>query len=99
VSVNADTATVAPVWIATLLRFRFAPDVPTLKSTLRTLAEVSRLPQVAVPVPSAEVSLVMALAVAVPLELSPKASAESARSARRFWAPIAVSASVGWVPS
>lgn len=100
VTVNDETATAAPDEMATEFRFKLAPDVPTEPSMMTVVPSLlSRRNHVAVPAAFALESDVMAFAAAEPEDAPAKAVAFMVNSARRTCAPIAVSASVGWVPS
>src|SRR4051812_37337517 len=83
VYVNADTDTAAPAEIATELRFRFAPLVPTDPSNTGVVPSLfNARNHVAVPVLSADASAVIALAVETPFTDAPKAVAPKRSSAR-----------------
>jgi len=97
--VAADIAHAAPEPTVTELRFRFAPDAPIEKSNLRVNADVRIEPHVVgLPVATA-FAPVIAFSVSVPAEDAGAIVAEHASVTIRTCAPIAVSASVGWVPS
>jgi hypothetical protein len=99
VIVKLDTATLPPTVIDTEFKFKSAPEVPTEKSTMRVPAEVVSVPHVAVPVASAEASVVIAFAVKTPPEAAGAKVADKASSASFTCAPRAVATFVGCVPS
>lgn len=84
----------------TLMRTRSAEAVPTEPSKTTVVpSDLSARNHVAVPVASAALSCVIAFAVATPATADAKAGLPKRSSARSTWAPSAVSAVAGWVPS
>lgn len=95
--VKLETATVAPEVIATLFKFKSAPEVPTEKSTLRVPPDVVSVPKVAVPVLPA-VAEVIAEAVKTPPDDAGANVAVQAKDASKVLPDNAVSGLVGCVP-
>lgn len=93
-----DAAQAAPEPIVTLFTLKFAPDVPALKSSLRTKALVRNEHQERVPLATA-FALVIAFTVRDPADAAAANAAEHGRVASNTCAPSAVSESVGCVLS
>src|SRR6185436_389574 len=82
VYVSDEMLTAAPLEIATEFRFKLAPDVPTLPSNSDDVpSDFNTRNHVAVPLAFAELSAVIALAVATPFTAAPNAVAFSRNSA------------------
>jgi len=79
--VSDEIDTTAAATNETELKFTLAPEVPTEKSTIRVPPDVTSVPHVAVPVASAEASLLIALAVMTPPLAAPNGVADIASSA------------------
>lgn len=96
---KAVIATVAPVVMVTLFRFKSEPDVPTEPSATRKPVDLTIENQAAVP-PTALGSLVMGLAVMTPAAAAPKALVVGAvrLAITTLPAVMAADVSAGWTP-